>query len=41
MQMQVHAIEELSLSCRALKLCPYFTARELSTTAELVFGPYR
>jgi hypothetical protein len=38
---QVHDIEDLAASCRSLKMCPYYTARELARGAELVFAPYR
>eukprot|EP00198_Chlamydomonas_reinhardtii_P005175 XP_001694511.1 ATP-dependent DNA helicase [Chlamydomonas reinhardtii] len=37
---QVHDIEELSSACAKAKTCPYFTARDLALTAELVFCPY-
>ena len=38
--MQVHDIEELTDACRRAKTCPYFAAREMANTAELVFCPY-
>lgn len=39
--MQVHDIEELKAACSCAKMCPYYAARELATSAELVFAPYR
>lgn len=40
-RMQVHDIEELKAACSCAKMCPYYAARELATSAELVFAPYR
>jgi fanconi anemia group J protein len=36
----VRDIEDLQKACRRRCACPYFTARELANTAELVFCPY-
>jgi len=38
---QVHDIEDLITGGKVGKICPYFSARELAKTAELVFCPYR
>lgn len=38
--LQVHDIEDLVKAGKAAKCCPYFAARDMATTAELVFTPY-
>ncbi|KXZ49955.1 hypothetical protein GPECTOR_18g113 [Gonium pectorale] len=40
MAILVHDIEELSSTCTKAKVCPYFVARDMALTAELVFCPY-
>jgi fanconi anemia group J protein len=37
---QVHDIEDLVRAGKRRKGCPYFTARALAETAEIVFCPY-
>lgn len=37
---QVHDIEDLIKTGKRNKACPYFTARHLADSAELVFCPY-
>ncbi len=38
---QVHDIEDLKKACGRSKACPYFTAKDLAASADLIFCPYR